>query len=78
MNQRAKTEYEAWMGVGQHAWKQVQNGKKPVLRAEGTVLRRLWLFGDSLMRGIEREIHSLSRGGYRIVDKSKPGMNIRN
>ena len=29
------------------------------------------------MRGIDKEIYSLSRGGYKIVDRSKPGASIR-
>jgi len=74
---QAKTKTEAWMGVGRHTWKMVQNGKRPVLRAEGEVLRRLWVFGDSLMPGVDREIYSLSRGRYKVSDRSKPGANIK-
>ncbi|MPC48846.1 hypothetical protein E2C01_042631 [Portunus trituberculatus] len=37
----------------------------------------MWLFGDSLMRGVGKEIYSLSKGGYKVMDKSRPGANIR-
>ena len=47
-----------------------------MLRLQDRRLRRLWVFGDSLMRGVDKEIYSLSKGGYKVVDKSKPGANI--
>ena len=65
----------SWMGVGQHCWRQVMDSKKPVVRVSGES-RRLWLFGDSLLRGVGQEIHSLSKGGYRVVDRSRPGANV--
>ncbi|MPC95819.1 hypothetical protein E2C01_091046 [Portunus trituberculatus] len=37
----------------------------------------MWLFGDSLMRGIGKEIYSLSKGGYKVMDKRRPGANIQ-
>lgn len=46
-----------------------------MLRDEGSVLRRLWVFGDSLMLGWTGR--SNLRCEYRIVDRSKSGANIR-
>ena len=64
------------MEVGQHSWRKIQEGRQPWLKARNSV-RRVWVFGDSLMRDVDREIYSLSRGGYRILNRSRPGANIR-
>lgn len=66
----------AWMGIGRQSWRHIQDGKRLWLKT-GSKVRRMWLFGDSLMRGVGKEIYSLSKGGYRVMDKSRPGANIR-
>ena len=40
-------------------------------------MKRLWLFGDSLLRGVGREIHFIPKGYYKIMDRCTPGATIR-
>ena len=66
-----------WMGVGQHSWEKVLDSKQPFLRTAGKGgSSRLWVFGDSLMRGVGQAIHSLSKERYEIVDRSVSGASI--
>lgn len=76
--QEARGEERAatWMGVGKHSWDRIMAGKKPSVQVDKPG-RRVWLFGDSLMRGVGREVYCLSKGQYRVIDKSVPGSNIR-
>ena len=66
----------AWMGVGKHTWRMIQDGKSFQLKAQSKN-RKVWVFGDSIMRGVGKNIYSLSKGVCRVTDKSKPGANIQ-
>ena len=66
-----------WMGVGQHSWNRIMDGKRPVVKEGEGAGRRLWVFGDSLMRGVGREVYCLSKGSYKVMDRSVPGASIR-
>ena len=67
-----------WIGVGREAWQKVWQREKLQMKENGKLKRRLWLFGDSLLRWVGREIHFTSSGFYKIMDESKPGATIRN
>lgn len=67
---------DTWVGVGVQSWKKIAEGKRFYTKTSGKLQRRLWLFGDSLLRGVGREIHFLSRGYYTIMDRSEPGANV--
>ncbi|KAG0711915.1 hypothetical protein GWK47_019535 [Chionoecetes opilio] len=66
-----------WMGVGRWSWKMITGGKRLRLKRSGKWERRIWLFGDSILRGLGKEIQSLTSEYYRIEDKCLPGANIR-
>ena len=66
-----------WLGVGHLAWKKIMHSNKLHMKKDDKMKRRVWLFGDSILRGIGREIDSLSRGHYEVIDKCKSGANIR-
>ena len=39
--------------------------------------KKMWIFGDSLIRGVGRELHFLTSGAYRIMDRSEKGADIK-
>lgn len=45
------------------------HSRQPVVKKTSLASRRLWAFRDSF----KWEIHSLSRGGCKVVDKSVSG-----
>lgn len=65
-----------WLGVGAQAWRKVLGGRKMKIKSPGKLKRKLWLFGDSLLKGVGREIHYLTEGYYRIMDRTKGGADI--
>ena len=65
-----------WMGVGKHTWQKVCDGAKLRHNKQGKLRQRLWIFGDSILKGVGREIHFLSAGYYRIMDRTEGGSRI--
>ena len=68
---------DTWVGVGKLPWMKIGDGKRLHMKTSGRLQRRVWLFGDSLLRGVGREMHFLSRGYYRIMDRCEPGANVK-
>ena len=75
-NRQQQAAADTWVGVGVQSWKKIAEGRRLHMKTSGRLQRRVWLFGDSLLRGVGREIHFLSRGYYRIMDRSKPGARV--
>ena len=66
-----------WIGVGTETWSKTMKGESMGMNKIGHLEKRLWLFGDSLLRGVGREIHFLSTGYFKIMDRCIPGATIR-
>lgn len=77
-NHEETQESTTWLGVGAQAWRKVMEGKRMKTKSSGKLERKLWLFGDSILRGVGREIHYLTNGFYRIMDRTKGGADIEN
>lgn len=71
-DQRSST----WLGVGEQSWTKVMEGKAMKMKTSGKLVRRLWLFGDSILKGVGREVHFLCKGYYKIMDRIEGGANI--
>lgn len=66
-----------WIGVGTDSWKKVLKGEKMKMENEGHLEKRIWLFGDSIIKGVGREIHFISKGYYKIMDRSTSGATLK-
>ncbi|KAK8392492.1 hypothetical protein O3P69_014690 [Scylla paramamosain] len=78
MEQRnnARPRAGTWMGGGHYSWRKIQEGRRPKLRTRGGGRRKsvdIW----SLRRRVSKEMYMLSKEGYKVLDNTRPGANIR-
>ena len=71
----ASQDHVPWVGVGTHSWNSIMGGRRMEKRP-GKRKRRIWLFGDSILRGVGERIDFHTAGYYEIVDRTQGGASI--
>lgn len=52
------------------------NSEQRVMKTVGKLVKKLWLFEDTIMNGVGREVRFLIKGLYRIMDRTKSGATM--